>query len=118
MRAMVAAVEPSGGKLPVMTMRILCCMAAAASAALFSAGVARADEAGYLNQLSQHGYQVAAPAREFLLGSGHAMCSDLEAGQTPESVAKNWTYPNASYQNLLDMATAARDNLCHGGRAG
>jgi hypothetical protein len=45
------------------------------------------------------------------------MCTDLEAGQTPEDVAKQWTYPNASYQNLLDMATAARDNLCHGGRA-
>jgi hypothetical protein len=92
-------------------------MAAATSAALFSAGLAHADEAGYLNQLSRHGYQVAAPAREFLLGSGHAMCSDLDAGQTPQDVAKSWTYPNASYQNLLDMATAARDNLCHGGGA-
>jgi hypothetical protein len=114
---MVGAVGPRDGKLPVMTMRILCCMAAATSAALFSAGLAHADEAGYLNQLSRHGYQVAAPAREFLLGSGHAMCSDLDAGQTPQDVAKSWTYPNASYQNLLDMATAARDNLCHGGGA-
>jgi hypothetical protein len=94
---------------------LLCCTAVAAVGALLSAGIAHADEAGYLNQLSRHGYQVVPPAREFLLGSGHAMCADLEAGQTPEDVAKHWTYPNASYQNLLDMATAARDNLCHRG---
>jgi hypothetical protein len=100
-----------------LTRRLFCGMAAAAFAAQFSAGVARADEAGYLNQLSRHGYQVASPTREFLLGSGHAMCTDLDAGQTPEAVAKRWTYPNASYQNLLDMATAARDNLCHDGAA-
>jgi hypothetical protein len=111
MKAVVAAAV---GQL---AQRLFCCTAAAAFATLFSTGVARADEAGYLNQLSRHGYQVVPPAREFLLGSGHAMCTDLEAGQTPEAVAKRWTYPNASYQNLLDMATAARDNLCHGGAA-
>lgn len=116
MKALVAGwIRPSGGRLSARAMELLGGMAVAALAALFSAGIAHADEAGYLNQLSRHGYQVVAPAREYLLGSGHAMCSDLEAGQTPEDVAKNWTYPNASYQNLLDMATAARDNLCHGG---
>lgn len=96
-------------------MRLLCCAAAAIVAALFSAGTAHADEAGYLDQLSRHGYVVAPQSREFLLGSGHAMCNELQAGQKPEQVARNWTYPNASYQNLLDMANAARDNLCHGG---
>jgi Protein of unknown function (DUF732) len=102
----------------VMAMRLVCCTALATLAALFSAGLAHADEDGYLYQLSQHGYQVVPPAREYLLGSGHAMCNDLQAGQTPEDVAKHWTYPNASYQNLLDMANAAQANLCHssGGR--
>lgn len=94
-------------------MRFLCCTAAATVAALFSAGIVHADEAGYLDQLSRHGYLVTPPSGEYLLGSGHAMCRELQAGQTPEDVAKHWTYPNASYQNLLDMATAARDNLCH-----
>jgi len=47
------------------------------------------------------------------LGSGHAMCQQLQAGHSPEDVAKHWTYPNASYQNLLDMARAAQANLCH-----
>jgi hypothetical protein len=98
-------------------MRLFCGVAAAVLAALFSVGIAHADEAGYLNQLSRDGYQVVPQAQEFLLGSGHAMCSGLEAGQTPEDVARHWTYPNASYQDLLDMATAARDNLCHGGGA-
>jgi Protein of unknown function (DUF732) len=101
----------------VRAMRLLCCTAMATLAALFSAGLAHADEEGYLNQLSRHGYQVVPPSREYLLGSGHAMCSDLDAGQTPEDVAKHWTYPNASYQNLLDMANAAQANLCHGGGA-
>jgi hypothetical protein len=102
----------------VVAMRLLGGTALATLAALFSAGLAHADEDGYLNQLSRHGYQVVAPAREYLLGSGHAMCNDLQAGQTPEDVAKHWTYPNASYQNLLDMANAAQANLCHssGGR--
>ncbi len=111
---MKAVVEPSDGKLSVMAMRLLCCTAASTLAALFGAGTAHADEDGYLNQLSRHGYQVVPQAREFLLGSGHAMCNDLQAGQTPEDVAKYWTYPNASHQNLVDMATAAQDNLCHG----
>jgi hypothetical protein len=53
-------------------------------------------------------------SREFLLGSGHAMCNELQAGHSPEDVAKHWTYPNASYQNLVDMADAAQDNLCPG----
>jgi Protein of unknown function (DUF732) len=49
---------------------------------------------------------------EYLLGSGHAMCTQLDAGRSPDYVAKHWTYPSASYQNLLDMATAAQNNLC------
>ena len=47
-----------------------------------------------------------------MLGSGHAMCQELEAGHSPDYVAKHWNYPNVSYQNLLDMATAAENNLC------
>jgi hypothetical protein len=86
--------------------------AAATVVALFSAGIADADEAGYLDELSSHGYVVTAPTGEYLLGSGHAMCRELDAGHSPDYVAKHWTYPNASYQNLLDMATAAQNNLC------
>ena len=93
--------------------RLLGCAAAATIAALFSAALAHADEAGYLDQLSRHGYVVTDPSGEYLLGSGHAMCGQLQAGHSPEDVAKHWTYPNASYQNLLDMARAAKDNLCH-----
>jgi Protein of unknown function (DUF732) len=92
--------------------RLLWCAAAAAVASIFSAGLAHADEAGYLDQLSRHGYQVTAPSGEYLLGSGHAMCQQLRAGHSPEDVARHWTYPNASYQNLLDMARAAKANLC------
>jgi hypothetical protein len=93
---------------------VLCCTAAASLAALFSAGIAHADEAGYLDELSRHGYLVTDPSVEYLLGSGHAMCRELQAGHSPDYVAKHWTYPNASYQNLLDMATAAQNNLCGG----
>lgn len=98
----------------VPALRLLCCAAAATFVALFSAAAAHADEDGYLNQLSRHGYQVVPQSREFLLGSGHAMCNELQAGHSPEDVAKHWTYPNASYQNLVDMANAAQDNLCPG----
>ena len=93
--------------------RLLGCAAAAIVAALLGAGIAHGDEAGYLDQLSRHGYVVTDPSGEFLLGSGHAMCGQLQAGHSPEDVARHWTYPNASYQNLLDMARAAKDNLCH-----
>lgn len=93
-------------------LRVLCATAAATALALLSVGVADADEAGYLDELSRHGYAVTAPTGEFLLGSGHAMCRELDAGRSPDYVAKHWTYPNASYQNLLDMATAAQNNLC------
>lgn len=86
--------------------------AAAVVVALLSAGTADADEAGYLDELSHHGYQVTAPTGEFLLGSDHAMCQELDLGHSPDYVAAHWTYPNASYQNLLDMATAAQNNLC------
>jgi hypothetical protein len=91
---------------------VLCGTAAATVVALLSAGIADADEAGYLDELSHHGYLVTAPTGEYLLGSGHAMCQELDAGHSPDYVAKHWTYPNASYQNLLDMATAAQNNLC------
>ena len=94
--------------------RIVACTAGAMVAALFSAGIGHADEAGYLDELSRHGYLVTAPTGEYLLGSGHAMCAQLDAGRSPDYVAKHWTYPNASYQNLLDMATAAQNNLCGG----
>ena len=96
-------------------MRVLWCTSVATVASFFSffsAGSAHADEAGYLAQLSQHGYEVTAPSGEYLLGSGHAMCRQLQAGHSPEDVARHWTYPNASYQNLLDMARAAQANLC------
>ncbi len=95
-----------------MSVRLLWCAAAAVVAAFFSTGLADADEAGYLDQLSRHGYEVTAPSGEFLLGSGHAMCRQLRSGHSPEDVARHWTYPNASYQNLLDMARAAQANLC------
>lgn len=95
-------------------MRVVCPTAAVVVAALFSAGIAQADEAGYLDELSRHGYLVTSPSGEYLLGSGHAMCRVLDAGHSPDYVAKHWTYPNASYQNLLDMATAAQNNLCGG----
>ena len=93
-------------------MRLLWCAAVATVASFFSAGLAHADEAGYLDQLSRHGYVVTPPSGEYLLGSGHAMCQQLQAGHSPEDVARHWTYPNASYQNLLDMARAAQANLC------
>jgi hypothetical protein len=96
-------------------MRVLGCAAlatVATGASFFSAGPAQADEAGYLAQLSQHGYEVTPPSGEYLLGSGHAMCQQLRSGHSPEDVARHWTYPNASYQNLLDMARAAQANLC------
>jgi hypothetical protein len=35
----------------------------------------------------------------------------LDAGRSPDYVAKHWTYPNASYQNLVVMATAAQNDL-------
>ena len=94
--------------------QVVCCTAAAFGAALFSAPIGHADEAGYLDELSRHGYLVTDPSGEYLLGSGHAMCGVLQAGHSPDYVAKHWTYPNASYQNLLDMATAAQNNLCGG----
>jgi Protein of unknown function (DUF732) len=103
------------GHLPMRAMRVVYCTSAAVAAALFSAGIAHADEAGYLDELSRHGYGVTAASGEYLLGSGHAMCRELQAGHSPDYVAKHWTYPNASYQNLLDMATAAQNNLCGGG---
>jgi hypothetical protein len=93
-------------------LQALGCAAAATVVALVSVGVADADEAAYLDELSEHGYQVTAPSGEHLLGSGHAMCNELDAGHSPDFVAKHWTYPNASYQNLLDIATAAQNNLC------
>ncbi len=92
--------------------RVLWCAAAATAVALLSAGIADADEAAYLDELNRHGYLVTDPSGEYLLGSGHAMCRELDAGRSPDYVAKHWTYPNASYQNLLDMATAAQNNLC------
>ena len=95
-------------------MRLLFSTAAATVATLCGAPMAHADEAGYLDQLSQHGYLVTEPSGQYLLGSGHAMCGELQAGHSPDYVAKHWTYPNASYQNLLDMATAAQNNLCGG----
>ncbi len=93
-------------------LRVLWCAAAATYVGLLGAGVADADEAAYLDELSRHGYPVTDPSGEGLLGSGHAMCRELDAGRSPDYVAKRWTYPNASYQNLLDMATAAQNNLC------
>jgi len=108
-----APAGPSLGNPPVRAMRLLFSAAAATTAALLSAPMAHADEAGYLDQLSRHGYLVTEPSGQYLLGSGHAMCQQLQAGHSPEDVAKHWTYPNASYQNLLDMARAAQDNLCH-----
>lgn len=93
-------------------LQVLGGMAAAVVVALLSAGIADAGEAGYLDELSRHGYLVTAPSGEHLLGSGHAMCEQLEAGRSPDYIAKHWTDPNASYQNLLDMAVAAQNNLC------
>jgi Protein of unknown function (DUF732) len=102
----------SRGGLKTRCLWVLGCTAAGIVVALLSAGIADADEAAYLDELSQHGYLVTAPTGEYLLGSGHAMCRELDAGHSPDYVAKHWTYPNASYQNLLDMATAAQNNLC------
>jgi len=93
-------------------LQVLGGVAAAVVVALLSAGIADARESGYLDELSRHGYLVMAPSGEHLLGSGHAMCEQLDAGRSPDYIAKHWTYPNASYQNLLDMATAAQNNLC------
>ena len=103
---------PTRGRRRTRCLRVLGGTAAVTCVALLSAGIADADEAGYLDELSRHGYQVTAPTEEYLLGSGHAMCRELDAGHSPDDVAKHWTYPNASYQNLLDMATAAQNNLC------
>ena len=61
-------------------MSVLCCTATASVAALFSAGIAHDDEAGYLDELSRHGYLVTDPSVEYLVGSGHAMCRELRAG--------------------------------------
>jgi hypothetical protein len=105
----------SRGGLKTRCLWVLGCAAAGTVVALHSAGIADADEAAYLDELSQHGYLVTAPTGEYLLGSGHAMCRELDAGHSPDYVAKHWTYPNASYQNLLDMATAAQNNLCEDG---
>ncbi len=41
--------------------RVLCCAAAATVVTLLSAGIADADEAGYLDELSRHGYLVTDP---------------------------------------------------------
>src|SRR6202012_3795805 len=94
--------------LPVKAVRIVACTGGAMVAALFRAGIGHAAEAGYLDELSRHGYGVSAASGQCLLGSGHAMCGELRAGHSPDYVAKHWTCPNASYQNLLDMATAAQ----------
>src|SRR6201987_5387645 len=102
------------GGLPVKAVRIVACTAGAIFAALFSAGIGHAAEAGFLDAWSRHGYGVSAASGQCLLGSGEAMCGELRAGHSPDYVAKHWTYPNASYQNLLDMATAAQNNLCGG----
>jgi hypothetical protein len=100
------------GRRTTRCLQVLGGTTAATFVAVLSAGIADADEAGYLDELSRHGYLVTAPSGEYLLGSGHAMCRELDAGHSPDYVAKHWTYPNASYQNLLDMATAAQNNLC------
>jgi Protein of unknown function (DUF732) len=112
---LLAAVGQRHENLSVTAMRLFWYAAAAIVASFFSffsTGLAHADEAGYLAQLSAHGYEVTPPSGEYLLGSGHAMCRQLQAGHSPEDVARHWTYPNASYQNLLDMARAAQANLC------
>ena len=91
---------------------VLSCAAAGAVVALLSAGIADADEAGYLDDLSRHGYLVTAPTGEYLLGSGHAMCRELTPG------IRRTTWPSIGLtrtrriENLLDMATAAQNNLC------
>jgi hypothetical protein len=103
---------PARGGRKIRCLQIVCAAAGATAVALLSAGIADADEAGYLDELTRHGYLVTAPTGEYLLGSGHAMCKVLNSGHSPDYVAKHWTYPNASYQNLLDMATAAENNLC------
>ena len=102
------------GGLPVKAVRIACCTAGAMVAALFSAGIGHADEAGYLDELSRHGYAVSAASGQYLLGSGHAMCGELQAGHSPDYVAKHWTYPNASYQKLAPHGDRAPNNLCGG----
>lgn len=77
-----------------------------------ASAVAHADDESYLNNLTQHGYQVMWQSRPFLLSAGNGMCNDLRSGQTPEQVADHWNYPNATHQNLVDMATAAQHELC------
>jgi hypothetical protein len=40
------------------------------------------------------------------------MCNDLRNGATPDDIAGRFFYPNATRQNLIDMATAAQHELC------
>lgn len=91
-------------------------LAVAFTGAVVAVGVgsppAHADDDSYLNQLSQHGFQVMWQSQPFLLNAGHGMCNDLQAGQSPEEVASHWNYPTATHQNLVDMASAAKANLC------
>lgn len=94
------------------TTRYALASTAAAVIGVLSAAPAAADDDGYLNQLSQHGFQVMWQSRPFLLNAGNGMCGDLQAGQTPAEVAAHWSYPGATAQNLLDMASAAKANLC------
>ena len=49
-------------------------------------------------------------SRPFLLAAGNAMCNDLRNGATPDDIAGRFFYPNATRQNLIEMATAAQSS--------
>ena len=94
------------------TKRVLGIFNTFGAVAICASGVAHADDESYLNNLSQHGFQVMWQSRPFLLSAGQGMCNDLRAGQTPGQVADHSAFPNATHQNLVDMATAAQRELC------
>jgi hypothetical protein len=78
-----------------------------------TAAPAYADEEGYLNTLSSAGVSVTSQSVPILRFTGAAMCNEMQSGgRAPEDVAARCYYPNATHQNLLDVANAARSELC------
>jgi hypothetical protein len=78
-----------------------------------STAQAQADTTSYLDALSRHGWAVTSQSAPALNRSGLAMCNEMiNGGRRPADLADSYYYPNASRQNLLDMATTAQAELC------
>ena len=73
---------------------------------------ASTDSSAFLDTLSARGVDVSLQSAPALRLAGLMMCTELNGGRSVQDVAERWQNPAATQQELYDIASAARQQLC------